>query len=171
MGTFGLKQIFLVDSVCFEVQLKWPKLSTIAGIWFIWVNNFLKIFWMTVLFRPWGYHESEVTPTKRNCDICGNILLWDGFVHGMWHFKCKLYKLNYAHPSIRLHWLLVAERINVRLFSQTLKALLNGRLTEKLHKKTLKDSTCNNQTMLRSAGDNDRSSSAMVCVKFHARGS
>ena len=143
---------------------------------------------MTVLFRAWGDHECEETTTKRNCDICWNILLWDGFVHGMWHFKCKLYncidfhsfwthcRISYfrslhAHPSIGLHWLLVAERINFRLFSKTLKALLNGRLTEKLHKKTLKDNTCNNQTRLRSAGDNDRSSSAMPCVKFHVRDS
>ena len=138
---------------------------------------------MTVLFRARGDHESEETPTKRNCEICWNILLWDGFVHGMWHFKCKLYKLHWfsfrisyfrslhAHPSIGLHWLLIGEGINFRFFSKTLKALLNGRLTEKLFKKTLKDNTCNNQTRLRSAGDNDRGSSAMPCVKIHVRDS
>ena len=85
--------------------------------------------------------------------------------HSLWtHCRIFYFRSLYAHPSIGLHWLLVAERINFRLFSQTLKALLNGRLTEKLHKKTLKDNTCNNQTRLPSAGDNDQSFSAVLCV-------
>ena len=103
------------------------------------------------------------------CDILiANFTNWIDF-HSFWtHCRISYFRLLYAHPFIGL---LVAKRINFRLFSQTLKALLNGRLTEKLHKKTLKDNTCNNQTRLRSAGDNDRSSDAVLCVKFHVRDS
>ena len=92
--------------------------------------------------------------------------------HSFWtHCRISYFRSLHSHPSIGLHWLLVAESINFRLFSKTLKALLNGRLTEKLHKKTLKDNTCNNQTRLRSGGDNDRSSSATPCLKIHVRDS
>ena len=92
--------------------------------------------------------------------------------HSFWtHCRISYFCSLPAHPSIRLLWLLVAEPIHLRLFSKTLKALLHGRLTEKLRKKTLKDNTCNNQTRLRSAGDNDRSSSAVLCAKFHVRDS